>query len=94
MIEIRNKDIPIRMGNFLKDGIKRGIVKKNMKTDIFIRMHLAVVNELMNLETLLEMGFTVAEMIQEIDSVLFFGIIDQNAPEFHKPTPKNNKIKK
>lgn len=28
MIEIRNKDIPIRMGNFLKDGIKRGIVKK------------------------------------------------------------------
>lgn len=94
MIEIRNKDIPIRMGNFLKDGIKRGIVKKNMKTDIFIRMHLAVVNELMNPETLLEMGFTVAEMIQEIDSVLFFGIIDQNAPEFHKPTPKNNKIKK
>lgn len=94
MIEMRNKDIPIRMGNFLKDGIKRGIVKKNMKTDIFIRMHLAVVNELMNPETLLEMGFTVAEMIQEIDSVLFFGIIDQNAPEFHKPTPKNNKIKK
>ena len=36
----------------------------------------------------------VAEMIQEIDSVLFFVIIDQNAPEFHKPTPKNNKIKK
>ena len=81
MIEMRNKDIPIRMGNFLKDGIKRGIVKKNMKTDIFIRMHLAVVNELMNPETLIDMGFTVAEMIQEIDSVLFFGIIDQNTPD-------------
>jgi AcrR family transcriptional regulator len=94
MIEMRNKDIPIRMGNFLKDGIKRGIVKKNMKTDIFIRMHLAVVNELMNPETLIDMGFTVAEMIQEIDSVLFFGIIDQNAPEFHKPTSKKKTIKK
>ena len=94
MIEMRNKDIPIRMGNFLKDGIKRGIVKKIMKTDIFIRMHLAVVNELMNPETLIDMGFTVAEMIQEIDSVLFFGIIDQNAPEFHKPTSKKKTIKK
>ena len=95
MIEMRNKDIPIRMGNFLKDGIKRGIVKKNMKTDIFIRMHLAVVNELMNPETLIDMGFTVAEMIQEIDSVLFFGIIDQtrqnsiNLPQKRKQSKSN-----
>lgn len=94
MIEMRNKDIPIRMGNFLKDGMKQGIIKRNIKTNIFIRMHLAVVNEMMNPDTLIDMGFTVAEMIQEIDSVLFFGIIDQNAPEFHKPTAKKKKIKK
>lgn len=62
-----------------------------MKTDIFIRIPPCSskrINE--SVETLLEMGFTVAEMIQEIDSVLFFGIIDQNAPEFHKPTAIRN----
>jgi hypothetical protein len=82
------------MGNFLKDGMKRGIIKKDIRTDIFIKMHLAVVNELMNPETLLELGYTIADMIQEIDTVLFFGIMDQNAKEFQKPTSKKKLIKK
>lgn len=94
LVEMRNRDIPIRMGNFLKDGMKRGIIKKDIKTDIFIKMHLAVVNELMNPETLLQLGYTIADMIQEIDTVLFFGIMDQNANEFQKPTSKKKLIKK
>lgn len=88
LVEMRNHDIPIRMGNFLKDGMKKGIIKKNIQADIFIRMHLAVVNELMNPETILELGYNVGELIEAMDSILFFGIIDQNSPNFQKSPQK------
>lgn len=88
LVEMRNHDIPIRMGNFLKDGMKKGIIKKNIQADIFIRMHLAAVNELMNPETILELGYNVGELIEAMDSILFFGIIDQNSPNFQKSPQK------
>jgi AcrR family transcriptional regulator len=88
LVEMRNHDIPIRMGNFLKDGMKKGIIKKNIQADIFIRMHLAVVNELMNPETILKLGYNVGELIEAMDSILFFGIIDQNSPNFQKSPQK------
>lgn len=51
-------------------------------------MHLAVVNELMNPETILELGYNVGELIEAMDSILFFGIIDQNSPNFQKSPQK------
>ena len=91
--KLRNHDIPIRMGNFIKDGMKKGIIKKNIRTDIFIRMHLAAINELMNPETILELGYNVGELIEAVDSILFFGIIDQTLQTSRKPLRKENKPK-
>lgn len=79
LVKKRNEDIPIRMRNFIKVGIKQGIVKKNINTELFTRMYLGIVNELMNPEVLLELGYGVGEIIEEVDSVLFFGILDQES---------------
>ncbi len=79
LVKMRNKDIPIRMGSFLKHGMKQGIVKKKLNTDVFIRMYLGIVNELMNPEVLLELGVGVADLIEEIDTILFFGILNQES---------------
>jgi AcrR family transcriptional regulator len=88
LIEMRNRDIPIKMGVFLKDGVKKGFIKKNINSEIFIRMYIAIVNELMNPETILALGYPIAELIEAIDSILFFGILDQNSPKFQKTTTK------
>lgn len=86
LIKMRNRDLPIKIEKFLQEGMKKGVIRKNIDCEIFIRMHLAIVNDLFNPETIIELGYPIAELMEAIDSILFFGILDQNCPKVKAPS--------
>lgn len=82
--------------NFYKiaeSGIRNGVFKPDLKLDIVYLMHTNLFNNILNPETIASLPYSLKEVMETINMVLFTGVFTDYARERYAQQCKNNNCK-
>lgn len=74
IVDEKRKKIINKFEGVLKENIKKGEVKRGLNTSIFMNVLMSSVETLVNPSKMIELNISPSDLIEQIISILFFGI--------------------
>lgn len=78
IIDEKRKKIIKKFEGVLKENIKKGEVRKGLNTTVFMNVLMSAVETLVNPVKMIELNISPGDLIEQIISILFFGIYKDN----------------